>query len=45
MPSVFDTRQLVYVYASGTSFYEPCCHPAGIDFGYSAISTHWLSKR
>lgn len=33
----------VYVYASGTSFYQPIFPPGTLDFGFSATAMHWLS--
>jgi hypothetical protein len=33
----------VFAYASGTSIYQPIFPPRQIAFGYSAITTHWLS--
>ena len=33
----------MFVYAAGTSFFEPVFPPATIDFGFSATAMHWLS--
>ena len=38
-----DEHDGVFVYAAGTSFFEPIFPPGTIDFGFSATAMHWLS--
>ena len=38
-----DEHDAVFVYAAGTSFFEPIFPPGTIDFGFSATAMHWLS--
>jgi indole-3-acetate O-methyltransferase len=35
----------VFVFASGSSFYEPCFPDNFLDFAFSSTSMHWLSSR
>jgi hypothetical protein len=41
--SYLDRFDDVYVYASGTSFYQPIFPPRSLDFGFSATAMHWTS--
>lgn len=41
--SYLDRFDGVYVYASGTSFYQPIFPPQSLDFGFSATAMHWTS--
>ena len=41
--SYLDRFDDVYVYASGTSFYQPIFPPQTLDFGFSATAMHWTS--
>ena len=42
--SYLDDFDDVYVFASGTSFYQPIFPEATLDLGFSATAMHWLSR-
>ena len=39
-----DVRNL-YLYGSGTGFYDDVCPPEKVNFGMASTCAHWLSKR